>query len=374
MEPSIEPGQPDGETPPLVGLVPLDDAWLWQSLPDALDDEEAWAALNDGRRNALAPAVATIAPEQFDTLCRAVAALDRALRPAAPPVPAAGVLGYDFHLTPTGPRLIEINTNPGGLLLALAQARACRPRLPGLQPAGPPPEDGEILAARAFLGPCRRIAIVDDQPARQFLYPEFLLYRRLFRRLGASAAILDGETLDEAALARLDGVYNRLTDFALTAPCHAPLAAAWRQGRLRLTPDCTAHAVYSDKRRLAGLCADPAVTGWIPRTVAASPDLWETLWRDRRNLFFKPALGYAGKGAYRGDKISRTTWDSLRPEDYVAQATVPPPVVAGGLKVDIRLFAVDGIPLAAAARLYRGQTTNFRSAGGGLAAVFIDPG
>ena len=28
-----------------------------------------------------------------------------------------GVLGLDFHLTVAGPRLIEINTNPGGLLL-----------------------------------------------------------------------------------------------------------------------------------------------------------------------------------------------------------------------------------------------------------------
>ena len=37
------------------------------------------------------------------------------------PVKSAGVfMGYDFHLTEDGPRLIEINTNAGGGLLNLA--------------------------------------------------------------------------------------------------------------------------------------------------------------------------------------------------------------------------------------------------------------
>src|SRR5690349_3364668 len=30
---------------------------------------------------------------------------------------AGGLLGLDFHLTDAGPRLIEVNTNPGGLLI-----------------------------------------------------------------------------------------------------------------------------------------------------------------------------------------------------------------------------------------------------------------
>lgn len=38
-------------------------------------------------------------------------------------------MGYDFHVTPEGPKLIEINTNAGGAFLnaALREAqRACR--------------------------------------------------------------------------------------------------------------------------------------------------------------------------------------------------------------------------------------------------------
>ena len=40
-------------------------------------------------------------------------------------------------------------------------------------------------------------------------------------------------------------------------------------------------------------------------------------------------------------------------------------------KSDIRLFTYDGAVLLAAARLYQGQATNFRTPGGGFAPVFF---
>jgi hypothetical protein len=39
------------------------------------------------------------------------------------------------------------------------------------------------------------------------------------------------------------------------------------------------------------------------------------------------------------------------------------------LKVDLRAYSYDGEVLLLAARLYRGQTTNFRTEGGGFAPV-----
>ena len=39
------------------------------------------------------------------------------------------------------------------------------------------------------------------------------------------------------------------------------------------------------------------------------------------------------------------------------------------LKADIRCYAYRGKPLLYAARLYQGQTTNFRTPGGGFAPV-----
>lgn len=357
--------------PALVGTVTVQPEHLWRLLAQIADHQPAWAALCDGRRHAIAECGVTIDPDRWTELVVAVETLHRLLQPPDDRPPEAGMLGFDFHLTQAGPKLIEINTNPGGLLLGLLQARGLAALHPGLRPAGLPPEEAEMAAARAFLARYRRIAIVDDHPARQFLYPEFLLYQRLFTRLGAEAAIVDGMALTAECLAEFDAVYNRLTDFALTDPNHAVLAQAWQGGRLALVPDGRAYAAYADKRQLVRLCGLPQAGRWLPPTFLAMADNWDGLWQARRHYFFKPAVGYGAKGAYRGDKISRATWDGLNPADYVAQEIVRPPQLESGMKVDIRLFAVDGTVIAGLARLYRGQTTNFRTQGGGLAGLFI---
>ena len=41
-----------------------------------------------------------------------------------------GLLGFDFHLSPQGPKLIEINTNPGGVLLNALMGQAQRLCMP----------------------------------------------------------------------------------------------------------------------------------------------------------------------------------------------------------------------------------------------------
>jgi hypothetical protein len=40
-------------------------------------------------------------------------------------------------------------------------------------------------------------------------------------------------------------------------------------------------------------------------------------------------------------------------------------------KMDVRLYTYDGQNLLTTARLYQGQTTNFRTPGGGFAPVFV---
>ena len=63
---------------------------------------------------------------------------------------------------------------------------------------------------------------------------------------------------------------------------------------------------------------------------------------------------------------------------YIAQELAPPGerlIKLGddtvARKVDVRLYTYDGRLLIAAARLYQGQTTNFRTEGGGFAPVFF---
>jgi hypothetical protein len=65
---------------------------------------------------------------------------------------------------------------------------------------------------------------------------------------------------------------------------------------------------------------------------------------------------------------------------YVAQALAPTstrrviaPDGVTELRVDLRNYRQAGATLLRAARLYRGQTTNFRTPGGGFAPVLVVP-
>jgi hypothetical protein len=321
-----------------------------------------------------------------------------------------GLLGYDFHLGDAGPQLIEINTNPGGALLnvmlAEAQRYCCGMATDlSLSSPGVPDVTQEIFATflaewRAQRGaqPLRTVAIVDEDPAQQYLYPEFQLYRQLFERNGLEAIICDPRELEHVAGAlrhrgqRIDLVYNRLTDFALQAPTLQALRSAYVTGDVVLSSHPRAHALYADKRNLT-LLGDAAalrsfgcdervietLTAGIPRTEIVTAENRDAMWARRRSLFFKPAGGYGSKAAYRGDKLTRRVWDEMRAGTYVAQAWVAPSQRQAGtaaepttLKVDVRNFVYAGRTLLVAARLYQGQTTNFRTAGGGFAAVLTD--
>jgi len=313
-------------------------------------------------------------------------------------------LGYDFQLVAGGPRLIEINSNAGGALLnaVLGQAqRACCAEVAALVSGPLRPEALEraffdmfaaewLYAGRAGLP--RRIAIVDRSPEQQFLYPEFVLFERLFRRFGVGAVIRAPE---ELALAggelrdcegRIDLVYNRLTDFALEDASHAALRRAYLDGAAVVTPHPRAHALYADKRNLALLTDAARLRAWgvrpatvevllrgIARTELVAVATAPRLWSSRRKLFFKPAGGYGSKAAYRGDKLTRRVWDEILRGEYVAQELVAPSerriAADAALKVDVRNYVYSGVVQQLAARLYQGQTTNLRTAGGGFAPV-----
>ena len=81
--------------------------------------------------------------------------------------------------------------------------------------------------------PLQRIAIVDENPAKQFLSAEFTLFQRLFIRHGIDAVIAAPQDLIwDGAQLRHQGevihlIYNRLTDFALGARANAALRGAY---------------------------------------------------------------------------------------------------------------------------------------------------
>jgi len=326
---------------------------------------------------------------------------------------------YDFHLDTDGPRLIEINTNAGGALLCASASK-------NLQRSATAPVDClqspviltnvEAVFVDMFVSPfqakypgrsLRRIAIVDDQPTEQYLYPEFLLFRNLFRQAGIDTVIAeasalvwqDGELLVDNQ--PIDAVYNRLTDFYLEATGHDALRQAWLSQQVLVTPHPHGHALLANKRNLVRL-TDPdwlATQGIdaqarqillesIPqcRMVNSMPADW--WWEQRVDWFFKPACGYGGKGTYRGSKLTRRVFNEIifnevplkevKANNYIAQRFVAPSLrrtsgSADGtdLKVDLRCFVHGDDIILVAARLYQGQTTNFRTIGGGFAPVFV---
>ena len=341
---------------------------------------------------------AVIATSAFRTAVSAWAPEIAGFDPGSP----GGLLGFDFHLGPEGPRLIEINTNPGGVLinaLLVEAQQLCMPTLTA--PAVGAVDVGEaavdvLLAewdAQAPGGRHGRVAIVDEAPLQQYLYPEFVMFRDRLRARGIEAVICDpGELVYNNGKLEVSGepigfVYNRCTDFALAEPATAALRAAYLDRAVALSPHPFSHALYADKRNLAllgdrdflvraGVDAthiDVLLSG-VPRTEVMTDSNREDLWSRRKQLFFKPAGGYGGRASYRGDKLTHKTWQQMEGADYVAQALVPPSqrhLSAGDtpLKVDIRAYAYRGHPLLFAARTYQGQTTNFRTPGGGFAPV-----
>lgn len=321
--------------------------------------------------------------------------------------PVGVFMGYDFHLAAEGPKLIEVNTNAGGAflnaLLAKAQ-RACCAEIE-LALGRPQTDDFESAVMRMFQhewelqkrqGVPRRIAIVDDRPAEQYLYPEFLLAQRCFQENGIDAMIVDGNRLRyvRGQLAAegqpIDLVYNRLVDFSFGNPEHQDLRAAYLDNAVVVTPNPRVHALYADKRNLALLSDQSVLRSWgaspqmladlggVPHTVLVTSDNAQELWQARKSLFFKPAGGYGSKAVYRGDKVTKGVWAEIIQGGYVAQKFAAPSermVKLDGSqesrKTDVRLYVYNGQVLLTAARLYQGQTTNFRTPGGGFAPVFV---
>ena len=372
-----------------------------------------------------AHSIIAVEQDAFETIRRAVAALFRIAHLAAyqarvdagadavarhrPPNHAV-FMGYDFHLTPAGPRLIEVNTNAGGALLnGLHTASLCPPEPLACLCADLIPLDtmrdrllgtfrAEFAAARPGAR-LARVAIADDQPEQQFLREEFELFREGFESAGIAAAVCDVRALERRPGAGLwlrgepvDLVYLRDTDWLLEQPRSAALRAAYLADEGIVTPSPREHHLLAHKARLALLSSESVLRefGATPAEIALLADVVpeaialdtlgiDTAWRTRRDWVFKPGASHASRAVYRGDKISRHKLDEIAAiGGFVAQRRIEPGALEVAtlegprrMKFDVRAYAYRDEVLLLGARVYEGQVTNFRTAGGGFSAICV---
>ncbi len=174
---------------------------------------------------------------------------------------------------------------------------------------------------------------------------------------------LERSALEAAAAARLG---------AAEAPSAAGELEALSAGQPMFLPVSMREDLYARIRAVgAALVLDT-----VPHTEPVDCGNAGRLWEARRDYVFKPAQGYASRGVYRGDKITRKKWCEIVGEGYLAQRFAEPSQrflqLAGGLaahKADIRVWTHGFEPVFAAARLYGGQVTGFRGEGAGFAPI-----
>jgi hypothetical protein len=316
----------------------------------------------------------------------------RAISPTVEdPGHASVLMSYDFHLDADGRlRLIEVNTNAS--LSLLGDVMLCQRHIDRCH------RDDFMRDFASELGrPLNgaRVVIVDDNPASQKLYAEFLLYQEAFRSEGAECEIADRRALffhegklwlkreGQSDFGPLDLVYNRLTDFYLTEPESQALASACQARSCVITPHPHEYRLLADKDRLvdwsqpefvAQLTRDERelLQSFLLRTRAASSLSPEDLWSERKQLIFKPRRAFGGKSVYRGASISRGAFQNLLAQDVLVQDFVPAPTVqidGVEFKFDLRFFAYRDQLRLAVARLYQGQMTNATTPGGGITSI-----
>lgn len=301
-------------------------------------------------------------------------------------------MSYDFHITPDGPKLIEINTNASlsslSFLLSQFQLSHLNPSFLGHDFFNECKK--MLLEEYHFLERSNpsRVAIIDEAPSNQRAYSEFLFYQSLFSEWGWKTDIIDTKDLDPKAY---DLIYNRTTDFYFETEDTQKILEAYKSKSLCVTPNPREYGLLADKERLLifsdeqklralGVSEDVIIllTSVVPKILPISHFSSESSKKEKEGYFFKPRRSFGAKAVYKGKSISNKIFEEILEKDYLAQELIEPPVVKvttekgeSDFKWDLRVYAYKDQPQLMIARLYQGQTTNTQTPGGGLAAVIL---
>jgi len=306
------------------------------------------------------------------------------------------LMGYDFHITEEGvAKLIEVNTNAGGLWFADRSYHPSNTRFSAelaQNLLNTFLADYQLFQKNPEAIP-QLIAIIDQKPQEQFLYPEMKVFAQLFQQAGIECIVIDPSEI-EVKNSRLyckdkaiDLIYNRHCDFYFHSAKMALIAHAWQQQSICITPNPRVYGLLADKQRMADWCKadflEPLLSiessqrlhTALPKTHLLSELNQEGLWGQRKQWVFKPLNSYASRGVYVGDKLTKSKFHSFNPEEILIQERIKPTITLSPdgekFKTDFRLFTYRKQILAISARLYQGQVTNLHTINGGFSRVTL---
>ena len=290
------------------------------------------------------------------------------------------LMSYDFHLSPDGVKLIEVNTNSAGFLLVNSfyqfQGLDYQSSLESLK-------DSFKKEWKAFerQNTIPKVVLIDENPLQQKMFLEFILFKDFFLSMGWGLEILDSKDLLNknkklytAGGQKIDFVYNRLTDFYFKN--HPILAQAYQEETVLISPQPKDYWLLADKNRLLDWPDWPdlqPIKKHLLEVKALTKNNQDELWSQRKKYFFKITCGYGGKMAYRGSSLTRKKQKELLQQKSIAQEYIPPSTVKDSngeeWKVDLRAYVYKDQIQQLTARVYQGQLTQFKKAGSGFALI-----
>jgi len=301
------------------------------------------------------------------------------------------LMGFDFHLTDSGPRLIEVNNNAAGLYSWKTHQWLQQPDIPEL--------GGTLVNRLQHMFPAgwKHIAILDTAIEDQFFYYEMDAYARILRDVGKQVWLIspDAMELNDGGFLcvggiKIDGIYNRHTDFYLDTQEMAHIRQAYLSGNVGLSPHPKSYALMADKIRMVdwhrkgflesvGLAEGDMemIRQVVPEIKKLSDFSAEEIWKVRKRYVFKPGTSHGGKGVLIGKSVRRKRFEQMldQPESIVVQEYVPAPAYELNqdfFKYDIRLYMSGNELIGLAARLFQGNVTNFRHPDSGFYPVRIE--
>lgn len=326
------------------------------------------------------------------------------------------LMAYDFHVTQDIPKLIEINTNASGFLIANALYQFQKlPYKKAQQDLGSSfnsewlkYQNQKNNKKQSFqeddtkqnfqninlninkLNNPKKVVLIDDDILNQNMAIEFFMYKDFFKSIGWSCDILESSSLkidtSQQCLKtpkgdKIDFIYNRSTDFYFTK--HAHLNTAFLKEYCAISPHPREYYLLSDKLRLCewsikqdSLLELQNIKQNLLFSKILTANNQEQIWKHRKKYFFKHVQGYGGKLAYRGSSISYKKFQELCNLQILVQEFIAPSEYKDpqGVKwkVDFRAYVYEDRIQQIIARCYQGQLTNFKTEGSGFATVIID--